>query len=120
MRLLSDAISSAVRAESSVREPPAPTACVLDASTNVTTAASARTTVSRNVSPPPGMAKFQFVSRSSLTSVRVRHVTRSRASGARSNARFLLRLRQQAERAGERASQDDGEGRAHEYLVLAE
>ena len=33
-----------------------------------------------------GIAKFQFVRRSSLTSVRVRHVTRSSASGARWNA----------------------------------
>jgi hypothetical protein len=85
MRFLMEAISSAVRFASKVRELPPPTTCVLDASTNVTTAASARTTMSRNVRPGPGIAKFQFVSRSSLTSVRVRHVTRSRASGARSN-----------------------------------
>ena len=121
MRLLSDAISSAVKGESRVRVPPRSTAWVLDASTKVTMAASARTTVSRNVSPPPGMAKFQFVRRSSLTSVRVRQVTRSRASGARWNAGFsCARASKPApsgvggQRSGERGSQYDGEERAHE------
>ena len=62
------------------------TRCVLDASTNGTSAASALTTDSRNVRPIPGIPKSQLVSRSLATSVRVRHVTRSSASEARGNA----------------------------------
>ncbi len=84
------AISSAVRLGSSIFGSCRLTLWVLEPSTKSTTAASALTMASRKVRPPPGMASFHFVRRSSPTSVRVRHVTRSSASGARSNAGFSV------------------------------
>ena len=101
MRLLIEAISSAVRVASKVREPPASTRCVLDASTNVTTAASARTTISRNGRPGAGDGEVP---------VREPVVADQRTGSPRHalervgrplECRFLLRPGQQAERSGE-------------------
>jgi hypothetical protein len=80
------AISSAVSFESSRFEMVRPTGCPLCPSTKLTIAASARTTESRRERPSIRTPSFQRVRRSSPTSVRVRQVTLSSASGARWNA----------------------------------